>query len=393
MKWYNRTLMRATADRVVIIAHRVVERLAAFRFGHDGQAVTNPLGTSTKQRRVALLKSGNFTRFATAHPGRLPYRVELLERLGYRLSWTDDHLNRRWHGPWAQTWQMRSARRRADVTLVMFESEGHPAALLRSFAPARPRRGRLVIISCWLGELLRRASPTKLALYRRIYRGVDLVTVFSENQATILTELLGLPAHRVAVVSFGVDIDELDRLDVSEDGSVLAVGRDLGRDWPTLLAAVDGTGWTVRVATRNHQIDGQRIPSEVTLLGMVPREEYLRLLAAASVVVIATHDVAYPTGQSVLLEAMGLGKACVVTETPAMLDYAAPGVNCLTAQPGEHDDLRAQVQRLLDDSTLRHTIGATAKERVHRSFTAASMWGQIAATLDGLLDRDGQVKW
>ncbi len=389
MKWYNRMLMRATADRVVIIAHRVVERLGAIRFGHDEQAVTNPLGTSTKQRRVALLKSGNFTRAAAAHPGRLPYRVELLERWGYRSSWTDDHLTRRWRGPWAQTWQTRSARRRADVTLAMFESEGHPAALLRSFVPARLRRGHLVIVSCWLGELLRRASPTKLALYRRIYRGVDLVTVFSENQVAILAELLGLPAHRVAVVSFGVDIDELDRLDVSEDGSVLAVGRDLGRDWPTLLAAVDGTGWTVRVATRAHQIDGQRIPPEVTLLGTVSREEYLNLLAAASVVVIATHELAYPTGQSVLLEAMALGKACVVTQTPAMLDYATPGVNCLTARPGEHDDLRVQIQRLLDDSTLRRTIGATAKERVHRSFTAASMWGQIAATLDGLLDRDG----
>jgi hypothetical protein len=354
------------------------------RFRHDGTAVTNRPNTSTQDRQVVVLKSGRFTA-AAAQDGRLPYRIDELEQHGYRLVWTDAHLGRRWRGPWAQTWSVRAARRRAQVTLAIFESEGHPAALLRSLVPRRLRRGRLIVISCWLGELVRTATRPKRLVYRWIYRGVDLVTVFSENQVPIVETSLRLAAGRRAAVTFGVDVDELDQLQVSEVGCVVAVGRDLGRDWRTLFSAVEGTGWTVRVVTREQQVDGLDVPAEAVVQTTMPRAEYLTLLAGATVVVIATHELAYPTGQSVMLEAMALGKACVVTGTAAMAGYAHDGVNCLTAAPGDAGHLRAQIQLLLDDSGLRRRLGEAAQERARGMFTTQQMWAQIAAELDRLL--------
>jgi glycosyltransferase involved in cell wall biosynthesis len=266
----------------------------------------------------------------------------------------------------------------------MFESEGHRRALARSLLPRRWRRGTFVVVSCWLGELTRAAPAPKRLLYRQAYRGVDLVTVFSANQRAILRDRLGIDDRRIAVVPFGIDIDELDGVTPTDDATVVAVGRDRGRDWPTLLAAARNSGWRVKLATRQRQLDGLSIPPEVEVLGSISRQQYVRTLAGARVVVIITHDLAYPTGQSVMLEAMALGKACVVTATAAMSDYIEPGVTCLAVDVGDADGVRRAIERLLADPVLRETLGHAARQRVVQNFTARTMWSAVAAAITTL---------
>ena len=232
-------------------------------------------------------------------------------------------------------------------------------------------------MACWLAEVVLRLTAPKRAIYRRMYRAVDLVIVFSANQRSILSKELGIPPHRIAIVPFGIDADEFCGLAVEETGSVVAVGRDAGRDWPTFFKAVAGTGWNVKVACRQHLLVGLQMPTEVDLLGYVDRVRYGNLVAGATVVVIATQDLAYPTGQSVLLEAMASGKACVVTETEAMSDYAFNGVNCLTVPQGDEYALRSAVSRLLGDSDLRRLIGNGAREFVMSTCNVRAMWRSV----------------
>lgn len=345
---------------------------------------------------VVVLKSDDFGRAQGPH-GELPYRIDLLRSCGVRLGWTDAHLRSRMGSrvrrleavtvPFEQAWRTRSMRQDATATIAVFESEGHGLALWRRVT--RRRRTSLVLVSCWLADLARRGGARR-RLYQWLYaRGaVDAVTVFSANQVATLSSLLGIDPARIHVVRFGVDLDALTGLAVTDEGRVVAAGRDLGRDWPTLLAAAAGSGWQVDLLTRPRQVDGMELPAEVQLRGRVPHTEYLDRLARASVVVVPTEVREYPTGQTVLLEAMALGKACVVTDTPAMREYVEDEVTGLLVPPHDPVELRGAVDRLLEDPSLRHRLGDTARRRELRHGGARAMWASIAAIADASAAQD-----
>lgn len=345
--------------------------------GRDGTAVP-----------LAVLKSPAYGERPRGGP--LPYRIDLLENLDFDLAWTDRHLRGSWARiartterftmPWVQAFLGRSLRSRSAATLAMFESEAHGLALWRLLSGSR--RPPLVVIGCWLADLVERPGPRR-SLYRWLYRSVDMVIVYSSNQERTLVQGLGIHPSRVRTVRFGVDTDELAGLTATDSGTVVAAGRDLGRDWDTLLEAAEGTGWEVRLITRPSQVDRSRLPPEVTFEGKLDRATYLDRLAQASVVVIPTEVRQYPTGQTVLLEAMALGKACVVTDTPAMREYVSDGDNAILVPPRDADALRAAVSELLSDEDLRRRIGTSAQKYSDESGGAEAMWAQIA---DGLTD-------
>lgn len=343
---------------------------------------------------LVVLKSPDYERWAEQHEGRLPYGIERLNSAGFELRTTDATFRKpftsrpiatviRWFErvgtPFAQTLLLSRDIVRSPATLAMFESEGHFLALVRSINPIRSDR-RLVIVACWLAEIAPNLTPRKRAVYRWIYQRVDSVIVFSSNQVSILESALGIPPARVHVVPFGIDIEPLRPAASSCAGPIVSVGRDAGRDWQTLFDAVAGTGWDVRIATRPRMLHATP-PTEVRMLGYLDRTAYIDLLTRASVVVVTTHDMAYPSGQTVLLEAMALGKACVVTETAALADYVEDGVDCLAVPTGDARAVRRAIERLVDDSDLRSRIGQAARARVEERHTAATMWDNVASVI------------
>lgn len=327
--------------------------------------------------------------------GALPYRIDQLTDSGFGLEWTDRNLDGWWRRvaeatearatPWVQTLLTFRQRRRAAAVVAIFESEGHGLALARSVL--RVRRPPLIIMGCWLADLVRHGDRRR-RLYRWLYRSVDAVVVFSGNQRRTLEDGLGLDPSKVHVVRFGIDLDELACVTPSESGAVVAAGRDRGRDWTTLFAAVRGTGWSVPLMTRPSQIAGLDVPSEIEFLSTVDRAGYLEILAAASVVVLPTHVREYPTGQTVLLEAMALGKACVVTDTPAMREYVDDGVTGVLVALDDPDALRITVTDLLGDDIRRRSIGENARHRSLAEGGSAAMWSAVAEVVNEVRGSD-----
>lgn len=60
------------------------------------------------------------------------------------------------------------------------------------------------------------------------------------------------------------------------------------------------------------------------------------MLRSVAVVAIPTRELAYPTGQTVALEAAGTGAAVVLTDTPAMREYFSEETAVMVA-PGDVD--------------------------------------------------------
>jgi glycosyltransferase involved in cell wall biosynthesis len=122
----------------------------------------------------------------------------------------------------------------------------------------------------------------------------------------------------------------------------------------------------------------------VEILGMVERPAYRDLTARARVVVVPTHVLAYPSGQSVLLESMAMAKCCVVTDTSAIRDYVADGRTGLLAAAHSPGDLRQAIERATSDPSLRRRIGVSARKAVENEFNVDVMWAGVAEVLSGL---------
>ena len=119
------------------------------------------------------------------------------------------------------------------------------------------------------------------------------------------------------------------------------------------------------------------------VVGFIDREQYRELLAGARIVAVVTKVLPYPTGQSVLLEAMSMGKACVVTGAPALSEYTRDEIDTLLVPPGDSEALRAALLRLNGDASLRDRLGSVAHATVAERFDTSRMWASVASVLKG----------
>jgi glycosyltransferase involved in cell wall biosynthesis len=325
------------------------------------------------------------------------YRIELLRDQGVDLRWSDAVDKKPWTfgpvhrvvrrferlgAPFLQTLLATSRIARSDTVVAVFESQGNFLAALRALRLWPFTRPRFVVVSCWLAMDAPKFGKGRLRFYRWAYRrGVDELVYFSANQTEVYRDLLGIPDERLTCVPFGIDSEYFAPQDADEADYVLAVGRDKGRDWETLFAAVTGTDLDVRVACRPDDIAGLDVPANVTVLGTIDRSVYRDLTARARVVVVPTRPLAYPTGQSVTLESMAMAKCCVVSDTPAMHEYLHDDVDALLVPPHDPARLRSTLELAVADPDLRKRIGTAARQAVEETFNAGAMWATVAGHL------------
>jgi glycosyltransferase involved in cell wall biosynthesis len=348
--------------------------------------------------RVFLLKyyDGAHERAHRTGRWRLPLAVDALAAADVELEWSDAVHRRPWTWgpvravtkrlerltiPWLQTVLATRRIARADGVIAYFESQGTCLALLRALHIWPFTRPRYAVVATWLAMDAERYSPWRLRFYRFAYRGVDKLVFFSENQASVYRDVLGIPERKLAPVPFGIDDEHFVPQDTPEQDYVLAVGRDKGRDWTTLFDAVRDTDVKLKVACRPEDIAGIELPSNVEHVGFLPLGEYRDLTAAAQVVVVPTKVRAYPTGQTVLLEAMSLARCCVVTDTPAMREYVEDDSTAVMVPPADAAALRSAIELAVADEALRRRIGSNARRSVQKHFNSVAMWERIADLL------------
>jgi glycosyltransferase involved in cell wall biosynthesis len=280
-------------------------------------------------------------------------------------------------------WPLLAARNLGGVSvcLAVLEPFGFAYGKLRGLRLPPMSSVPLVAVSCWLAQRALKADPRTLRKMRGWLRGIDMLVYWSRNQEVILMERLEVPAERLFFVPFGVETEfytpGMDRQDF-----VLAVGKDSGRDYRTLLEAVDGLDAEVRVACREGNLDDLRLPANVVKLGTLDGPRYLSSLQRASMVVTCVNpDYAYPTGQSVLLQSMACQTPTVVTDTVPLSDYTEHRVNTILVPPRDPLAVRAAIQELLADRHLRDSIGAGGRRSVEHRFNARAMWQAIGTEI------------
>lgn len=360
-------------------------------------------------RTALLLTSRNLDEWSANHAvtplpgGALPYGLQNLSS-DYRLIWSNAHHKGLWHtrllriaGGLARRWAPGlqgsllsccsiSRLRNADIALSVFEDAG------LGFARWQPRSVYSsiphVMLSCWLAEDSQQMTPGQRDSIRRSMQSVSRVAVFSANQAPILEETLGFPRDRISAVPFGVDTRYYNPSAIEGQaggGGVLAVGGDSRRDYATLMAAARSADVPVTLVCYPHNISGLELPSQVRVLDPVGHEEYRRLLHAADLVVTPTVAPAYPSGQSVVLEAMSMGRATLTTASPAMSEYVTDGVDGVLVPPRAPAEMAEQIGDLLSDDDRRQSLGEAAGKTTRAFFDLTHMWQDLAQLLNAAI--------
>lgn len=207
-------------------------------------------------------------------------------------------------------------------------------------------------------------SRVKYVLMRWCFSRVHRVMCSSTEETEYYKEAFRWPLQKVAFVPLHTS-RSLVRDDVralTADAYVLAAGRTF-RDYPTLLEAVSGADYRTVVVAQRGSIRAP-VPSNLELHEDIPSSLLETLMDGATVVVVPLTKLRISAGQLVLLQAMAGGKAIVASNTGGMADYIQHEVSGLLVEPGDPGALRAAIDRLMGDESLRIRLGRTAREAV-----------------------------
>lgn len=275
---------------------------------------------------------------------------------------------------------------RCDAVFAFLEPQVVLASELRQRGFPLFRDKPVVVISCWWAEELDSEGDEARRRILRIISGVDRLVVFSRNQVEIFRRH-GVPPEKIVPVGFSIDA-----LWCSPDPSVakvrdvVAIGFDRGRDYGTLVQAARLLPeFQFEIYTQPGRLDPGDVPPNVSLCTPVHGDEYVRTLREARVVAVPTHELAYPTGQSVLLEAFGVGACVVATKTEALGEYFVDGVHALGAEVEDASSMAQALGRALRDPQLRAELGQAARRWVVEHYAYPGMWVEIRALIHDLV--------
>jgi glycosyltransferase involved in cell wall biosynthesis len=133
-----------------------------------------------------------------------------------------------------------------------------------------------------------------------------------------------------------------------------------------LAEAVQGLDVLVQVASSSWEPQ-QELPSNVKLLGWVPKAEFDRHLLDATIVVTTLRQAPRCAGLNSYINAMLFGKVVIVTEAPGVRDYVDDGETGLVVDPEP-----AAVRRAIEWALAPENHAAVARMRAKAQEVANS---------------------
>jgi glycosyltransferase involved in cell wall biosynthesis len=249
---------------------------------------------------------------------------------------------------------------------------------------ARLRGGPPVLIyNFGLNTILRRAGRVRSRLLVASLRRAARVIALGPSQRDELLELADLDPSRAPVALHGVDERFFAPTDTARERLVIAIGRDLARDYPTLIAAVRGLDARVVFVAMQRNVEGLDVPPNVEVRERIPYSELRDLYRRAAVSVVALRGADYPygsegSGVSAMLEAQASATPLVATDRPIVRDYVQHGESGLIVAPEDPSALRDAIVNVVDDADLARKLGAAGRRCVEAQHTMDDMAAGLA---------------
>lgn len=200
-------------------------------------------------------------------------------------------------------------------------------------------------------------------------------------------------AGRLHVNPFAVDASFWSPGGAGAPGrTVVAIGNDGHRDWPTLVRAAGAIDAPVRILTGHRPPDA--LPANVSWeeadwhRRVLSDVEVRELFRSAAVVVVPVKNVPQPSGQSVTLQASACGRPVVLTRTRGLWDdRLRDGEQISFVPPGDADALAHAVDALLAAPDRAAALGRAARAHVEATATVDAYAERLLATCQGAVAR------
>jgi glycosyltransferase involved in cell wall biosynthesis len=289
-------------------------------------------------------------------------------------------------------WFAFRRRRRYQVLFTDGEQVGIPLAMLtRLFGKGGCSHVMIVHIL---------SVPKKVRLMRtaRLPRQIDRYITYCTSQADYIRSGLGVPAERVVRSTFMVDTEFFAPASTREPrgpGPRRRVISSAGlerRDYPTMMAAVDGLDVDVVIAAASpwsKQSDssaGRALPANVRI-ARLDQNELRELYSESALAVVPLVEIDFQAGITTILEAMSMALPVVCTRTSGQTDTIVDGETGLYVPPGDVVALRAAIRRLLDDPTEARRLGGNARQWVVEH---ADVWAYAGVLRDVVAEVSGR---
>jgi glycosyltransferase involved in cell wall biosynthesis len=225
------------------------------------------------------------------------------------------------------------------------------------------------------------------AIARLNLRGADAVVAYSQKQIELWSTALGVARDRFTFVPYTVDTEFYAPVAATqrEEPYLLSVGRDLGRDFATLVEAVRGTGLRLKLVTLPYLLPpGSTNEPFIEIRDRVSYPELFELYANAAIVVVPLNDsLLYPSGIRAVLEAALLEKPTIATYTPVLEEYMTHDEDIVYVPPKDVAQLRAAILALMQDPTRRQKLRNQAKSRTLREYGMPILTQHLIAAIHG----------
>lgn len=281
---------------------------------------------------------------------------------------------------------------------IVFSGAGFGTLFLVKYI-LRCEKPRWVVYNTYLSNVLRR-NPGGLKgwVIRKAIHSADAIVSPSQVQTQYLARE-GIPDSKNFYVPYGVDenfylsgISDRPTSIISER-YIFSAGRDVGRDYKTLIDIAAALPVTVVIAAPPRSFRGiEDFPKNVTIhyfaAGAMPM-----LYAHAEISVIPTISEeklrgSDCSGQYVLLESMVSGRAIITAARSTLPDYFTDRVHGLIVPPEDPKALKDAIVYLLEHPEETRRMGEEGQKKAHAEFTTK----RFSAELAGVFKKISAVK-
>jgi glycosyltransferase involved in cell wall biosynthesis len=250
-----------------------------------------------------------------------------------------------------------------------------PAGVITSF-PQLPiivgMRKRLAFsdmpLVAWTFNLGKVYPGMKRRLSQAALPRVDRFVVHSRGEIAAYSEWLDIPPERFQFVPFETPVRTVEFAEDLANPFVLSMG-SAQRDYRLLFGVLAELGYPAVVVAGPHAVAGSTVPPNVTVRSGLTPQQCFELVQRARFNVIPVANQTTASGQVTLLDAMMYGRPAIITSCPASIDYVTHGKDALLVRMGDHDDMKAAVQRLWEDEALRRSLGTAARQTALQMFS------------------------
>lgn len=308
---------------------------------------------------VELRKKGvtvNFSDRAYSHLNILRYILQPFETLFIKLI--QYPLGYKLH----QALIMLPEYHKYDVIVCTQDSAGLPVLMLKKLGLINKK---IIYICNNLVPLLRDKSNAYLRKFFLWHlQAADSIVCLSKVEKDIINKYLSPKAIHIP---FGVDTKFFTPVATKYKYEILAVGRDILRDYSTLTKAIGNSEWKTAIVCSKNNLKSLLIPLNIDVFYDISPLELKRLYAKSKIVLIPMkNSVPKSQGQVVFLEATAMNKTVIASDVLGLTTAfdIKRYENLSLVKPGDPQNLHEQIARSLNNNSIRNFVNKPKRKLI-----------------------------